>query len=59
MPRLTEPFFTAKQGGTGLGLAIVHRILQLHGTDLDIESSPGRGTEMSFILPACLHREES
>jgi PAS domain S-box-containing protein len=59
IPRLTEPFFSAKQGGTGLGLSIVNRILQLHGTELSIESSPGQGTVMAFNLPACLDREES
>jgi PAS domain S-box-containing protein len=49
--KITEPFYTAKPGGTGLGLSIVSRILQLHGTQLDIESRTGRGTTMGFSLP--------
>ncbi len=50
--RILEPFYSAKEGGTGLGLPIVQRILQLHGCELNIESHPGRGTTMSFALPA-------
>jgi len=50
--RILEPFYSNKEGGTGLGLPIVHRILQLHGSQLDIESRPGAGTTMSFLLPA-------
>jgi len=51
LPKLTEPFFSSKPDGTGLGLSIVNRILQLHGTELEIQSRPGRGTTMSFRLP--------
>jgi len=50
--RILEPFYSAKEGGTGLGLPIVQRILQRHGCELNIESRPGRGTTMSFTLPA-------
>jgi PAS domain S-box-containing protein len=50
--RILEPFYSNKAGGTGLGLPIVQRILQLHGSELNIESQPGRGTTMSFLLPA-------
>ena len=48
---LFTPYFTTRQDGTGLGLAIVHRILQLHGTGLSIDSSVGVGTNMEFVLP--------
>ncbi|MDY0885566.1 GAF domain-containing sensor histidine kinase [Dongia soli] len=37
--------------GTGLGLAICRRLVQLHGSVLEIESSPGNGTTVSFSLP--------
>ena len=50
--RVLEPFYSNKAGGTGLGLPIVQRILQLHGSKLNIESCPGSGTSMSFLLRA-------
>jgi len=43
--RCLEPFFTTKgQRGTGLGLAMVYGVAQRHGADLEIESTPGKGT---------------
>jgi len=38
-------------GHAGLGLAISRRIAQLHGSSLDIVSTPQRGTSVSFTLP--------
>jgi len=57
MDRIMEPFYTGKENGTGLGLCIVHRILQLHGTRLEVDSEPGRGTVMSFSLPPATSEE--
>ncbi len=37
--------------GTGLGLVIVKRCLDLHGGSLSLDSSPGRGTTATVILP--------
>ncbi len=56
--RILEPFYTSKENGTGLGLSIVSRILELHGTRLEVESEPGRGTAMSFLLPAASSSED-
>ncbi len=36
---------------TGLGLVIARRILELHGSDLKVESREGAGTTFSFHLP--------
>ncbi|MES2406432.1 MAG: ATP-binding protein [Pseudomonadota bacterium] len=47
---ILKPFVTSRKGGTGLGLAIVQRILVQHGTQLDIKSTQGVGTEVSFQL---------
>lgn len=36
--------------GTGLGLTIAHRLLELHGSRLDLHSTEGVGTTFSFQL---------
>jgi signal transduction histidine kinase len=51
MSQLFEPYHSTKSGGTGLGLFIVRRIVREHGGDLEIESEPGRGTEVRVRLP--------
>lgn len=43
-----QPFFSTRKGGTGLGLAIVHRLAEVLGIDIRIESKESIGT--SFIL---------
>lgn len=55
--RLTERFYRADDhraagtGGTGLGLAIVKHILNRHRGRLKIESTVGRGSRFSVLLP--------
>lgn len=39
-----------KKGGTGLGLAISLKQLQLMGSDLKLESEPGKGAKFIFTL---------
>jgi nitrogen-specific signal transduction histidine kinase len=52
--RAVEPFFTTKEatGGSGLGLSTVHGIVTSLGGTLQIDSAPGRGTEIALRLPA-------
>jgi two-component system phosphate regulon sensor histidine kinase PhoR len=58
LPRITERFYRVDRtrsrelGGTGLGLAIVKHLVQAHGSELRIRSVLGRGTTVSFTLPA-------
>lgn len=42
---------TSESGGAGLGLAISRRIVELHGGAITVDSTPGRGTAVSFSLP--------
>lgn len=41
---------TRKYGGTGLGLGIALKLVEAMGSELTIESTPGIGTSMSFVL---------
>ncbi len=41
---------TARFGGTGLGLTIARDLVRLHGSDIQVESTPGQGTVFSFAL---------
>lgn len=51
--RALEPFYTTKaERGTGLGLSTANSIITRHGGHLEIESSLGRGTTISILLPA-------
>lgn len=36
--------------GAGLGLSIAQKILELHGSELSVESGAGSGTSFSFVL---------
>lgn len=57
LPRLFERFYrvdkarSRKLGGTGLGLAIVKHIIQAHGGDVTVESTPGKGSTFAIHLP--------
>ncbi|GIN59229.1 two-component sensor histidine kinase [Lederbergia ruris] len=40
-----------KEDGHGLGMSIAKAIVDLHGGDIDVESTIGKGTKMSILLP--------
>ncbi len=51
-----EPFHqldgssTRRAGGTGLGLALAQKIIEAHGSHLDVKSSLGEGSTFSFAI---------
>ncbi|MGZ3693215.1 MAG: ATP-binding protein [Bdellovibrionota bacterium] len=57
MDRLFKKFSRSEKGtservkGTGLGLYLAKYFIELHGGDIDVESTPGKGTKFRFRLP--------
>ena len=45
------PFFTTKKAGSGLGLAAVHRIVDLHGGWIKVESQEHQGSRFVVCMP--------
>jgi CheY-like chemotaxis protein len=41
---------TRKYGGTGLGLVITKKLLELYGSEIRVESEPGKGSCFSFSI---------
>jgi len=51
LDKIFLPFFTTKKEGSGLGLAAVHRIVDLHGGWIKVESQTEQGTRFVVCLP--------
>jgi len=55
IPHLFERFYRADSSrtreGTGLGLAIVKEIIELHGGEIQVSSTFGKGTTFTVLLP--------
>jgi GAF domain-containing protein/CheY-like chemotaxis protein/nitrogen-specific signal transduction histidine kinase len=49
--KIFEPFFTTKgDRGTGLGMSVAYSIISRHEGEIEIESSPGRGSTFTVKL---------
>jgi len=53
LPYIFERYYKGKKysDSTGLGLAIVKKIIDLHQSDIQVASMPGKGTAFTFQLP--------
>ena len=57
IPKLMKPFaqvhnvYKRKYQGAGLGLTLVRSFAELHGGQVKLESTPGRGTTVTVTLP--------
>jgi signal transduction histidine kinase len=52
--KIFDLYFTTKDHGTGVGLSMVYRIVQLHDGEIEVQSTPGRGTTFKVLLPRAI-----
>ncbi|TFH42760.1 MAG: response regulator, partial [Chrysiogenales bacterium] len=50
--KIYDPFFTTKDKGNGLGLSVTYSIIKRHSGTITVETSEGRGTVFTILLPA-------
>ena len=51
LDRIFDLYFTTKDHGNGIGLSMVYRIIQMHDGEVEVQSTPGRGTTFKLLLP--------
>ena len=57
LPNLFKRFYRAPNtdehriSGMGVGLFVVREIVQLHGGEISVESTEGKGTTVTLLLP--------
>ena len=56
--KMFRPFYTSKSNGTGLGLAISKKLVDAHGCNIEVNSTPGKGSEFVLTFPKHLSAAE-
>ena len=51
LEKIFTPFFSTKDNGSGLGLSVSYGIVKDHGSDIEVQSTPERGTRFRILLP--------
>jgi len=51
LKRIFDLYFTTKAHGSGIGLSMVYRTVQMHDGEIEVQSTPGKGTTFRVILP--------
>ena len=49
--KLWTPLFTTKAKSMGFGLSICKRIVEAHGGSINAESTVGKGTKITIVIP--------
>jgi signal transduction histidine kinase len=51
LQRIFDLYFTTKADGSGIGLSMVYRTVQMHDGEIEVQSTPGKGTTFTILLP--------
>ena len=51
LKRIFDLYFTTREGGSGIGLSMVYRTVQMHDGEIEVQSTPGKGTTFRITLP--------
>jgi signal transduction histidine kinase len=51
LDKIFNLYFTTRAGGSGIGLSMVYQTVQLHDGEIEVQSSPGKGTAFRLMLP--------
>jgi signal transduction histidine kinase len=50
LEKIFDLYFTTRERGSGIGLSLVYRTIQLHDGEIEVQSTPGRGTTFRISL---------
>jgi signal transduction histidine kinase len=51
LQRIFDLYFTTRERGSGIGLSMVYRTVQMHDGEIEVQSTPGKGTTFRVLLP--------
>ena len=51
LQRIFDLYYTTREGGSGIGLSMVYRTVQMHDGEIEVQSTPGKGTTFRVTLP--------